>query len=100
MKTIVQRPVITEKSLFLASKGWYTFAVSADARKEEIVKDLKQAYNVDVVAIRTHIMPGKAKRVGKKMVQIQKPDWKKSVVQLKPGQKLDMFEVTPQQTQE
>lgn len=97
MKTIIQRPIITEKSLSLASRGWYTFVVSKDARKQDIINDFKQAYNVDVIDIRTSIMPGKVRRVGRKMNTITKPDWKKTIVQLKKGQKLDMFEVTPQQ---
>lgn len=99
MKTLVKRPVITEKSLKLASRGWYTFAVPASARKEEIVVELKTAYNVDVTEIRTMTMPEKIRRVGRKMNKVTRPEWKKALVQLKQGQKLDMFEVTPQQAQ-
>lgn len=99
MKTILKRPVITEKSLRLASRGWYTFAVPASSRKEEIVVEFKTAYNVDVTEIRTMTMPEKIRRVGKKMNNVTRPEWKKALVQLKQGQKLDMFEVTPQQPQ-
>jgi large subunit ribosomal protein L23 len=93
MQTLVQRPVITEKSLMLVPKGWYTFAVSAAARKEQIAAEIAKLYNVKVVAVRTIRMHGKTRRVGRKMSTIARPDWKKALVQLKSGQKIDVFEV-------
>ncbi len=90
----VQRPIITEKSLGLASRGWYTFAVTKHARKESIAKDVAAMYHVDVTTIRTVAMHGKVRRSGKKMVPSYRGDWKKAIVQLKAGQKIDAFEVT------
>lgn len=93
---VIQKPIITEKSLRFASRGWYTFAVSLDARKENILKALKEDYKVDAIEIRTIRMTGKTHRVGKKMTTVARSDWKKAMVKLKKGQKLDMYEVTPQ----
>jgi large subunit ribosomal protein L23 len=94
MKTYVKRPHISEKTLLLAAKGWYTFAVDTRGRKEDIRKEIETLYNVGVTKIRSIAMHGKVRRVGKKMKAVAKSDWKKIMVQLKPGQKIDAFEVT------
>ena len=97
MNTAVYKPLISEKSLGLASRGWYTFAVGKHARKEEIAKLIERMYNVNVLSVRTVAMHGKMRRTGKKMVHKRKEDWKKAMVQLKAGQHIDAFEVTQQE---
>ena len=97
MITIVKRPVITEKSLMRASRGWYTFAVDIDASKPEIARAVNEAYSVSVTSVRTQTMHGKQRRVGKKMKTIQKSDWKKALVHLKEGQTIPVFEVAPEE---
>jgi large subunit ribosomal protein L23 len=92
MRHVIIRPVITEKSLAKASTGWYTLAVAIDATKEEICSALRSAYKVDVVSIRTMRVAEKIRRVGKRMTKISKSEWKKTLVKLKSGQKLDMYE--------
>lgn len=94
MKQIVIKPVITEKSLSLASRGWYTFAVVEGSRKREIAMAIGDIYGVTVVDIRTLIMHGKERKSGKRMKKIHRNDWKKALVRLKVGQKIDAFEVT------
>ena len=93
----VKRPIITEKSLNLASRGWYTFAVAKHARKEHIAQEVEAKYHVDVLSVRTVPMHGKVRRTGKKMTPTHRPDWKKALVQLKAGQKIDAFEVSTQE---
>ena len=88
------RPLISEKSLGLASRGWYTFAVEKHARKEEIAKFIERMYKVNVLSVRTIAMHGKMRRTGKKMVGKRKQDWKKAILLLKAGQHIDAFEVT------
>ena len=97
MNTIIKRPVITEKSLMRAGRGWYTFAVDIDSSKPEIARAVNEAYNVTVTNVRTQTMHGKSRRVGKKMKTIQKSDWKKALVQLKEGQSIPAFEVAPEE---
>ncbi|KKW11434.1 MAG: 50S ribosomal protein L23 [Candidatus Gottesmanbacteria bacterium GW2011_GWB1_49_7] len=90
----MNRPIITEKSLGLASRGWYTFAVDKHARKEEVAKEIEKMYHVNVRSVRMVAMHGKVRRAGKKMMRIRKADWKKAIALLKSGQHIDAFEVT------
>ena len=94
MHPLMFRPVITEKSLGLASRGWYTFAVAKHARKEAVAKLIERMYKVNVLSVRTIAMHGKMRRTGKKMIGKHKEDWKKAIVLLKAGQHIDAFEVT------
>ena len=90
------RPVITEKSMTLAQKGWYTFAIGAFNRKEDIAKEIGKLYSVTVRDIRTIRMSGKNHRTGRKMIMKQRPDWKKAMVRLAKGQKIAIFEIGDQ----
>jgi ribosomal protein L23 len=90
----IQRPIITEKSLGLASRGWYTFAVGKHVRKERAAKEIEIMYHVHVTKARTVAMHGKVRRTGKKMVTKRRADWKKIMVLLKSGEHIDAFEVT------
>lgn len=92
MKRIIIKPVITEKSMARAAKGWYTFAVAQATNKGQIAQAIEDMYKVDVVDVRSMIMHGKERRAGKRMVRIRKSHWKKALVQLKAGQKLDIYE--------
>ncbi len=90
--------MITEKSMTLAQKGWYTFAVTKFARKEMIAKEISRLYAVQVRQIRTIKKVGKVHRVGKKNALVQKTDWKKAIVKLAKGQRISVFEVTGEET--
>ena len=90
----VTRPLITEKSLNLASKGLYTFAVPPDARKQGIARTVNGLYDVNVQAVRVLIMHGKVRASGKRRTKTKRMDWKKALVRLKDGQTIDAFEVT------
>lgn len=100
MNTVIEKPIISEKSLTLASRGWYTFAVAPSASKGRIAEEIGTMFKVDVVNVRTITMHGKTRRVGRRMQAAKQQDWKKALVQLKAGQKIDIFEVTPQQEQQ
>ncbi|MBI3343004.1 50S ribosomal protein L23 [Candidatus Gottesmanbacteria bacterium] len=94
MKHIISKPVITEKSLSLASRGWYTFAVAVACSKPEIASAIHDVYGVTVVDVRTLIIPGHERRSGKRMKRVRRSDWKKAIVKLKEGQKIEAFEET------
>ena len=94
MNRIIVRPIITEKSLSLASRGWYSFDVNEASTKPEIGRAMSDLYKVTVQDVRTMIMHGKEHRSGKRQKKIAKSDWKKALVHLKAGQKIDAFEVT------
>jgi len=90
--SVVKRPLITEKSMLLAQKGWYSFVVSKISRKETIAKEISRLYDVKVVEITTARRVGKVRRTGRKMKQIKRPDWKKAMVRLEKGQRIPVFE--------
>jgi large subunit ribosomal protein L23 len=98
MKSVV-KPFMTEKTLLLAAQGWYTFVVALQAEKKQIASDIATFYNVTVTEVRTVHMHGKTRRVGKKMQHTKKSDWKKAIVHLAAGQKIDAFEVTTPETE-
>ncbi|MBI5449164.1 50S ribosomal protein L23 [Candidatus Gottesmanbacteria bacterium] len=93
MKYVIEKPLITEKTFVLAGRGWYTFAVAVKASKGQIARDIHTLYAVTVTNVRTVIMHGKTRRSGKSKVAVQLPEWKKAIVQLVKGQKIDAFEV-------
>lgn len=97
MKSTVKKPLLTEKTLSLAAKGWYTFMVDIQAAKATISREIEKLYKVKVQTIRTITMHGKMRRAGRKQAQIKKADWKKALVRLAKGQKIDAFEAAPAQ---
>lgn len=94
MKYGIQKPLITEKTFALAGRGWYTFACARTANKAQIAHDVHMLYNVTVTDVRTILMHGKMHRRGKSKIAVATSDWKKAMVQLAKGQKIDAFEVT------
>lgn len=94
MTARITRPLITEQTFKDASRGWYTFAVDLSARKEQIASEIADMYRVDVLEVRTATMHGKARRAGRRAKHVMKPDWKKARILVKPGQKIDAFEVS------
>lgn len=90
---VLLRPIITEKSMRGANTGWYTFAVLQAASKEEIKKAVEGQFKVKVLKVKTIILKGKRRRVGKRREEIKESPWKKAVVKLGSEQKIDLFEV-------
>lgn len=88
---MLNKPLITEKSLSDASKGKYTFKVDKNTTKTEISQSVSDNFGVKVTSVHTQSMHGKSYR-SRKGNKFQ-PDWKKAIVQLKPGQKIDLFDV-------
>lgn len=90
---IVSRPMVTEKTMTLAQKGWFTFAVALSGSKHQIAREVEKLYTVNVVDVRTAIRPGKARRRGRKQMVSRSSNTKKAMVQLKSGQTIPAFEV-------
>lgn len=88
---IVIRPVITEKSNIAAAYGQYTFIVDPGANKVEIAEAVSYIFDVDVVKVRVINQAPKFGRWGRKRVQ-RKSAYKKAIVTLPPGQRIDAFE--------
>ncbi|MCM2276554.1 MAG: 50S ribosomal protein L23 [Oligoflexia bacterium] len=88
---VIRRPIISEKSTALAEvAGRYTFEVATQANKQEIRDAIQRLFNVKVREVRTVTVHGKVKRVGR--FETKRPNWKKAVVTLSEGQKIDFFQ--------
>jgi large subunit ribosomal protein L23 len=88
---ILRKPLITEKSNQMKeSLNQVVFEVDKRANKIEIKKAVMKHFNVHVVKVRTFMVLGKKKRVGRSLGK--KSDWKKAVVTLKEGERIDFFE--------
>jgi large subunit ribosomal protein L23 len=90
---ILMRPLITEKAQVLASGEHvkkYTFEVDLRANKLQIKDAVELAFNVRVDGVNTSIVKGKRKRYGRR--ESLMPDWKKAVVTLAPGEKIELIE--------
>ena len=88
---IIQRPLITEKSTRQKEEGrQYVFQVRRDANKIEIQSAVERLFKVKVLQVRTSTVLGKVKRLGRKYGK--RPDWKKAIVTLKEGDRIDFFE--------
>lgn len=87
---ILRRPLITEKAQNLAAANKYAFEVDRRANKMQIKEAVEVAFNVNVKAVNTMLMKGKVRRYGR--AETKQPDWKKAVVTLAPGDKIELFE--------
>ena len=91
MYQIVKKPLVTEKGTVMLSEGnRVTFKVHLDANKIEIREAVQKIFNVTVLQVNTQVVRGKRKRFGKAMGQTK--SWKKAMVQLKEGDKIEIFE--------
>ncbi|HEY0481415.1 MAG TPA: 50S ribosomal protein L23 [Kofleriaceae bacterium] len=103
-QSIIKRPLLTEKSSRLRETGGaaerraegdtyaqqVVFEVARDANKIEIRSAVQSLFKVTVTGVRTLVVRGKQKRVGK--FSGQRPAWKKAFVTLKPGDNIEFFE--------
>ena len=90
-RRVIKSPLTTEKSTNLRERdNKYLFMVDMRANKLEIKKAVEQIFKVKVDRVTTMIMHGKTKRFGR--FEGKRPDWKKAVVKLKPGEVIEFFE--------
>jgi large subunit ribosomal protein L23 len=88
---IIRRPLITEKSTQQKEvTHQYAFEVHPDANKIEIQSAVERLFKVKVIQVRTCNVLGKVKRLGRRFGK--RPDWKKAIVTLKEGDRIDFFE--------
>ncbi len=101
---IIEGPVITEKSLTLATQGTYSFAVNRSANRIQVAQAVQSLYGVTVTDVRIQIQKGKIVR--RRTGLAQQKSWKKALVQVKAGQSIKDFELkeekpaeTPEKTE-
>lgn len=88
---IIKRPLITEKtSIQKELHNQLSFEVDRRANRIEIKRAIESIFNVRVASVKTMQVRGKVKRRGR--IEGKRRDWKKAVVRLEPGQRIDFFE--------
>lgn len=87
---VLRRPVITEKSTALQVQSKYAFEVADKANKRQVKEAVEKAFKVDVIGVNIISVHGKTRRVGRH--QAKTPPWKKALVTLQAGQKIEFFE--------
>ncbi len=89
-RSIIIRPVISEKTYALIAAGKYTFRVDDRSNKYEIKNAVEVAFGVEVVKVRTSQVRSKPKRRG--LHTGKSRAWKKASVELAPGDRIELFE--------
>lgn len=88
---IIKRPLVTEKSMLLKEKlNQFFFEVDRFANRVEIKKAVEHIFKVKVASVNTLQVKGKIKRRGQ--ITGKRRDWKKAVVKLMPGERIEFFE--------
>ncbi len=87
---IIVRPLITEKATILASENKYVFEVNRRANKPQIRGAVEIAFKVRVLKVNTLNVRGKTRTVGRHRTQTR--SWKKAIVTLVEGDKIQLFE--------
>ena len=87
---VLLRPIITEKTTVLTGADKYVFEVDLRANKNQIKEAVQVAFNVRVAEVNTMMMKGKPTRFGRRVTN--RPDWKKAIVTLVSGDKIELFE--------
>ena len=90
IETVLVKPLISEKASVATEKtNRYGFYVALKSNKNQIKEAVEKLYDVKVLNVKTSILPGKVKRVGKGLKKTSKT--KKAFVQLEDGQKIEFF---------
>ena len=88
---VIKKPCLTEKGMFLQeTENQVVLKVDPRANKIEIKQAAEKLFNIKITKVRTANMHGKSKRVGKHIGRTN--DWKKAIISLAEGQKLDFLE--------
>jgi len=88
---VVLRPMITEKATALGGDNKYMFEVRREANKTQIKEAVQKGFDVKVTAVNVMNVKGKPRRVRGNRIK-HRPDWKKAVVTLAPGDKIELFQ--------
>lgn len=96
LEDVIRRPIITEKNTMLMERDQFTFEVAPTANKIQIKEAVEKQFGVTVKAVNTlNVKPVKRSRAvkkGRSRVAGHVPGWKKAIVTLDPGQRIDIFE--------
>ncbi len=86
----IKSPLVTEKNSRLAEQGVYVFEVDTKATKLDVKKAVEKFFRVKVLGVNTSMCRGRSRRT--KLGESKVKYWKKAMVQLAPGEKINLFE--------
>lgn len=86
---VIKRPVVTEKTTLGADLNQYVFEVALEANKHQIQDAVEALFDVGVTKVRTAVIAGKRKRFGRTFGK--RSNWKKAVVTLREGDKIEFY---------
>lgn len=89
LSDLIRRPLVTEKATRLLEENKYSFEVASTATKPEIKAAIEDLFEVKVISVNTFKPPAKQRRVGKFIGH--KPQYKRAVVTLAPGDSITLF---------
>ena len=96
LEDVIKRPLITEKNTVLMELGQYSFEVATEANKIQIKAAVETTFNVRVKAVNTLNVKRKVRsRVASRRggrITGHEAAWKKAIVTLQPGERIDLFE--------
>lgn len=87
---VLRRPVITEKNTDLMDQNKYVFEAEKRANKAQIKQAVEKAFGVSVISVNVVTVPKRPRGFGR--LRGHRPAWKKAIVTLKPGDKIEIFE--------
>jgi large subunit ribosomal protein L23 len=89
-RQVIIRPIVSEKSYALIAQNKYTFRVHPEAHKTQIRDAVQQIFDVEVADVKTMTVRSKPKRRG--YTAGRSRSWKKAIVRLAPGDRIELFE--------
>lgn len=91
LSNVIKKPIITEKATRWLEEGKYTFQVAQETTKKEIKKAIEKFFKVKVKSVQTMMTKGKKRSIGVGRRKTKTSGWKKAIVQLVEGDKIDIF---------
>ena len=88
-RSVIIHPIVSEKSYALLAANKYTFRIHPDAHKTQVRQAVEELFDVTVLRVNVSKVQAKPKRRG--LHRGKKPGWKKAIVQLKPGDTIEIF---------
>ena len=92
MDNVIKHPVISEKSIQQGEVNKYAFVVDPRANAHQVKLAMEHFFKVTVIKVNMINVSGKPKRMGR--TKVQRANWRKAIVTLKPGDKIKLFEET------
>ena len=90
LRELILEPIITERATKLREQNKYLFSVRIDTNRVEVKKAVEEIFKVKVKNVNIQRVKGKAKRLGR--FEGRRADWKKAIVTLKEGHRIELFE--------